>query len=78
MTICGLSRRPSRAVAEARQRAAAALEIARGEIVEDEATVLEMAPGERLLDRRLSPAQPVERRVDLLGGDHAQPEGRAE
>ena len=66
------------AVAEARQRAAAALEIARGEIVEDEATVLEMAPGERLLDRRLSPAQPVERRVDLLGGDHAQPEGRAE
>ncbi len=52
-------------VAERRQRTLAALEVAGGEVVEDEAALAQVAAGERRLDPRLAGEQPVHRREQL-------------
>ena len=66
------------AVAEPGQLAAAALEIARGEVVEHQAAVLEMAPGQRRLDLRLRPAQQIEGPVELVLVDRPEAQHRAQ
>ena len=53
------------AVAVLRQRAFAALQIGRADVVEHQRAVLQMPPRQRALDPRLLLEQPVERRVDL-------------
>ena len=64
-------------VAEAGERAAAALEVARADVVEDQRAVLEMPFGEGLLDRRLALAEPVECRIELVLVDRAEGEHTA-
>jgi len=61
-------------VAETRQLAAAAFEPGRRDVVEHQRAVLEVAAGQRRLDRALARAQPVERAVELDLVDRAQPE----
>src|SRR5208337_3279597 len=66
------------AVAELRQLAAPPLEIARGDVVEHEHAVLEVALGEGLLDARLAAAQKIEGGVEFVLVDLAQAERRTE
>jgi hypothetical protein len=66
------------AVAEASQLAAAALEIARGEVIKHEAAILEMAAGEHRLDLRLRPAQEIKRTVELVLVHRRQAQHRAQ
>ena len=65
-------------VAQARERAATAFEIARRHVVKHQRVAPQVAPGERGLDRRLAGEQPVERRIQLVLGDLLQPEHRAQ
>ena len=65
-------------VAEPRQLAAAALQVARGDVVEHQRAVAQMLAGERLLDRRLALAEPVERDVELILVDRPEAEHVAE
>ena len=55
-------------VAELGERTVAALHVARGQVVEDEATRSEVAGREARLDPGLARAEPVERRVQLVLG----------
>ena len=67
------------AIAELRQLAAPPLEIARGDVVEHEHAVLEVALSEDLLDARLAAAQKVEGGVEfvLIDPRVEEPGGRA-
>ena len=60
------------AVAQLRQRTGAALEIGRGDIIENQHAVPQVAPRQRLLDAPLFSSQPVERLVKLLLVDRAK------
>jgi hypothetical protein len=71
-------------VAELGQRAAAALEVGRGDVVEHERPLAQVAAGERAFDPLLASEQPVERAVELvlvgaldpeLGGERRLPKG---
>jgi hypothetical protein len=62
------------AVAELRQFAAPSLQIARGDVVEHEHTVLEVALGENFFDGGLAAAQKVEGGVEFVLVDLAQAE----
>jgi hypothetical protein len=66
------------AVAMLRQLAAAPFEIGGGDIVEQQRAILQMAAGQCGFDERLLTAQPVERGIDLLGGDTAEPQHLAQ
>jgi len=66
------------AVAILRQFAAASFEVAGGDVVEQQRAILEVPAGQRGFDKRLLAAQPVERGIDLLGGDPAQPQHLAQ
>src|SRR5271163_4692694 len=66
------------AVAMLRQLAAAPFEIGGGDVVEQQRTILQMAAGQRGFDERLLAAQPIERGIDLLGGDLAEPQHLAQ
>src|SRR5205807_7979622 len=66
------------AVAVASQRTAAAFEISRGQVVEDQRPFGEMLAGKLALDPFLLSTEPIERFVDLIGGDAAEAEGRAQ
>ncbi len=66
------------AVAVLRQRAGAAFEPGRGQVVHHQHAVLEMALGERLLDAPLVRQQPIERRVEFLLADGIEAEHRPE
>ena len=66
------------AVAMLRQFAAASFEIGGGDIVEQQRAILQVAAGQRGFDERLLAAQPVERGIDLLGGDLAEPQHLAQ
>ena len=66
------------AVAELRQFAAPPLQIARGDVVEHEHAVLEVALGEDLLDAGLAAAQKVEGGVEFVLVDLAEAEHGAE
>jgi hypothetical protein len=59
-------------LAVAGQVAAASLQIGRGEIVEQQGAVLQVPPRQRGLDEALLLAQPIERGVNLPGGDAAE------
>ena len=61
-----------------RQFAAAPFEIGRGDVVEQQRAILEVAAGQCGFDERLLAAQPVERGIDLLGGDLAEPQHLAQ
>jgi hypothetical protein len=65
-------------VAEARQLAAPPLEPGRRDVIEHQRTVLEVAAGERGLDRALAGAEPIERAIELDLVDGAEPEPPAE
>ena len=60
------------------RRAAPPLQIARGDVVEHEHAILEVALGEDLLDPGLAAAQEVEGGVEFVLGDLAQAEHGAE
>ena len=60
------------AVSMLRQFAAASFEIGGADIVEQQRAMLEMPAGQRGFDKRLLATQPVERGIDLLGGDVAE------
>jgi hypothetical protein len=62
------------AVAELGQRAAAAFQIARRDIVKHQGAAGEVPFGQRRLDRRLAYGQPVEGSVELVLVDHPQTE----
>ena len=66
------------AVAELRQFAATPLQIARGEVVEHEHAVLEVAPSKDFLDARLAAAQKIEGGVELVFVDLAEAQHGAE
>jgi len=66
------------AIAELRQLAAPPLEIARGDVVEHEHAVLEVALGERLLDARLAAAQKIEGGIEFVLVDRAEAQHGAE
>ena len=66
------------AVAMLRQFAAASFEIGGGDIVEQQRAILQVAAGQPGFDKRLLAAQPVERGIDLLGGDAAEPQHLAQ
>ncbi len=66
------------AVAMLRQFAAASFEIGGGDVVEQQRAILQMASGQRGFDERLLAAQPVERGIDLLGGNLAEPQHLAQ
>ena len=66
------------AVAIPRQFAAASFEIGGGDIVEQQRAVLQMATGQLGFDEPLLAAQPVERSIDLFGGDFADPQHLAQ
>ena len=53
-------------IAEPRQRTAPPLKVRAGHVIERQLTLLEVAAGEPLLDRRLTLEQPVHRRVQLI------------
>jgi Transposase len=65
-------------VAEARQLAAAAFEPGRGDVVEHQRPVFEVAARERGLDRVLARAEPVERAIELDLVDRSQPQQPAQ
>ena len=56
-----------------RQFAAPPFEIGRGDVVEQQRAILQVATGQLGFDERLLAAQPVERGIDFLGGDLAEP-----
>ena len=62
------------AAAMLRQFAAAPFEISGGDIVEQQRVVLQVAAGQPGFDERLLPPQPVERDINLLGDDAAEPQ----
>src|SRR5215469_13973824 len=66
------------AVATLRQFAAASFEIGGGDIVEQQRAILQMATGQLGFDEPLLAAQPVERGIDLFGGDLAEPQHLAQ
>ncbi len=66
------------AVAILRQFAAASFEISGGDVVEQQRAILQVAAGQRGFDKGLLAAQPVERAIDLLGGDLAEPQNLAQ
>jgi hypothetical protein len=66
------------AVAILRQFAAVPLQIGRGDVVEQQRAVLEVATRQCGFDEGLLTAQPVERGIDLLGGDAAEPQNLAQ
>src|SRR5271154_1490728 len=66
------------AVAMLCQFAAAPFEISGGDIVEQQRAVLQVAAGQPGFDERLLAAQPVERGIDLLGGNAAEPQHLAQ
>ena len=66
------------AVAILRQFAAASFEIGRGDIVEQQRAVFQVPAGQLGFDERLLAAKPVERGIDLLGGDLAEPQHLAQ
>jgi hypothetical protein len=66
------------AVAMPRQFAAASFEIGGGDIVEQQRAVFQVAAGQQRFDKRLLAAQPVERGIDFLGGDAAEPQHLAQ
>src|SRR5439155_1427295 len=53
-------------------------EIGGGDVVEQQRAILQVAAGQLGFDERLLAAQPVERAIDLLGGDLAEPEHLAQ
>jgi hypothetical protein len=57
-----------------RQFAAAPFEIGRGDIIEQQRAIFQMAAGQRSFDEGLLAAEPIERGIDLLGGDTAEPQ----
>src|SRR5882724_4406753 len=61
-----------------RQFAAASFKIGGGDIVEQQRAVLQVAAGQPGFDERLLAAQPVERSIDLFGGDAAEPQHLAQ
>jgi hypothetical protein len=61
-----------------RQFAAASFEISGSDIVEQQRAILQVAAGQAGFDERLLAAQPVERGIDLLGGDTAEPQHLAQ
>ncbi|HEX4186134.1 MAG TPA: hypothetical protein VHY78_09765 [Stellaceae bacterium] len=61
-----------------RQLAAAPFEIGGGDIVKQQRAVLQVAAGQLGFDKRLLAAEPVERGIDLLGGDTAEPQNLAQ
>jgi len=65
-------------VTELGERTAAPLEVARGDVVEHQRAVLEMALCQGGFDLWLAFEQPVERRVEFIFVDLAQIEHRAE
>src|SRR6267143_1590102 len=65
-------------IAKARQRAAPSLDPRRGEVIENERPLFEMAAGEPGLDRGLACAEPVEGAVELDFVDRAEPEQPAQ
>src|SRR5258705_1990309 len=66
------------AVAMLRKFAAVSFEIGGGDIVEQQRAVLQVAAGQPGFDERLLAAQPVERAIDLLGGDLTEPQHLAQ
>jgi hypothetical protein len=62
----------------ARQLAAASLDVTRTHVVEHQGSIAQMPARQCVLDRRLRHAQPVERGVDFLNVDLAQSERHAE
>src|SRR5207253_7869118 len=66
------------AVAMLRQFAAASFEIGGGDIVEQQRAIPQMATGQPGFDEPLLTAQPVERGIDLLGGNLAEPQHLAQ
>jgi hypothetical protein len=61
-----------------RQFAAASFEVGGGDVVEQQRTVFQVTPGQPGFDKRLLAAQPIERGIDLLGGDTAEPQNLAQ
>ena len=61
-----------------RQFAAASFEVGGGDVVEQQRAVFQVPAGQLGFDERLLTAQPVERDIDLLGGDAAQPQRLAQ
>ena len=61
-----------------RQFAAAPFEISGGDVVEQQRAILEVAAGQLGFDERLLAAQPVERGIDFLGGNLAEPQHLAQ
>jgi len=57
-----------------RQFAAASFEIGGGDVVEQQRAILQVAAGQLGFDEGLLAAQPVERAIDLLGGDLTEPQ----
>jgi hypothetical protein len=78
--VSDLQRAPAviASVAALGERAATPLHIARGDVVEHERAVAEMAFGQRGLDRGLALQQPIERSVELVFIDLADAEHLAE
>ena len=66
------------AVPMLRQFAAASFEIGGGDVVEQQRAFLQMAVGQLGFDEGLLAAQPIERSIDLLGGDLAKPQHLAQ
>jgi len=66
------------AVAISRQFAAASFQVGGGDIVEQQGAVLEVAAGQGGFDEVLLAAQPIQRGVNLPGGDRAQPQHLAQ
>src|SRR5260221_504053 len=69
---------PARPTGWGRQLAAAALHIVRGHVVEPQRAVVQMLARERLLDRLLALAKPVERDIELVLVDRPEAEHLAE
>ncbi len=61
-----------------RQFAAASFEVSGGDVVEQQRAILQVAASQCGFDQQLLAAQPVERGIDLLGGDLAQPQHLAQ
>ena len=66
------------AVAELRQRTAAAFQVGGGDVVQHQHAFLQVAAGERGFDKGLLADQPVERGVEFAGGDAAEVEDLAQ
>ena len=61
-----------------REFAAASFQVGGGDVVEQQGAVLEVTAGQRRFDERLLARQPVERGVELAGGDTAEPQHLAQ